>query len=242
MANRIYIGIIGTDYSFYAPCTEDVQVQAISQFTKIGDFVPTMDSLATMVNTASSGIGGLTSSRMIALKNALDVPIWQRTEPVRIATDLNFFIKTSGYNDVWVPTMTLQSMNILSKQGDQLVTPGLNLKSIGNPGEVLKNSASNMRNDLGNAFQAVIDAKENIPQASAFTSTSKLCSIFIPSVVYVPVAIVENIQITWSKHLSTKGYPLWSKVNVQFTSVLPAIFEDNFLNSDINSTAFAGLL
>jgi hypothetical protein len=242
MANRIYINIIGTDYSFFAPCTEDIQVQAISQFTKIGDFVPAMDTLATLVNTASSGINGLTSSRMVALKNALDVPIWQRTEPVRIATDLNFFIKTNGYNDVWVPTMTLQSMNILSKQGDQLVTPGLNLKSIGNPGEVLKNSTSNLTNDLRKAFQSSINTKDNVPQSSDFTSTSKLCSIFIPSIVYVPVAIVENIQITWSKHLSTAGYPIWSKVNVQFTGVLPAIFEDNFLNSDINSTAFAGLL
>jgi hypothetical protein len=234
MANKIYMNVLGTDISFSAVCTEDIQVQAQSQFTRIGDFVPSIDNLVTIANVTTNGIAGRTSSGMINLKNALDIPIWQKTEPVKIVMDMNFFIQTSGYYDVWLPTMTLQSMNILSKDLEGgIITPGFNLDSIGKASSII-NTGGSLKKDQLKYLIADMFPNDTAPQASDFTN-SKLCSVYIPSIVYLPIAIVENLQVTWSKQLSSKGYSIWSKVNVQFTGAISAIFEDNFLsvNPDI---------
>jgi len=240
MANRIYISILGTDITFVSTCTEDVQVQAQSHFTRIGDFIPSIAALATMLTQFSSTAGGGISSSLLNAKNSLDVPIWQKTEPVKVTTDLNFFIKTSGREDVWKPTMILQSMNILSRTKDnQVITPGFNIKTIGDASK--KESSvetgsfavsSSLTENLNKYAIASFNAKENIPQGSNFSSTSKFCSVYIPAIVYLPIAVVEVVQPTWSKQLSSEGYPIWSKVSVQFTGATPAVFEDNFLSID----------
>ena len=44
MANRVYIDIIGADITFSSICTEDINIQAASQFTRISDLVPDSNS------------------------------------------------------------------------------------------------------------------------------------------------------------------------------------------------------
>lgn len=234
MANRVYIDIIGTDIMFSAVCTEDINVQAVSQFSKISDLVPGMTELANMVSTAQSVLSNQISKGIANIQNALDIPIWLKTEPVKIPIDLNFYIKSSGYMDVWRPTMVLQSMCVLSKKqgSNSLITPGFNINSIGNAGKTV--TSSDIKAMKGKAESSDINSSalwnEEKDFPTTFPSTSKLCSLYIPGIVYVPIAIIESIQVTWSKQLSSKGYPIWSKVNCQFTGAYPAVFEDNFLS------------
>jgi hypothetical protein len=238
MANKVYVNIIGTDIILSAVCTEDIQVQAQSQFSSIGDMVPGINQLANLVVSGSSVTGGTISRGMADVKNALDVPTWQRTEPVKVAMDMNFFLKTSGYLDVWYPTMVLQSMNILSRKGEGqdalLITPGFNVGNIGKEAKI--QTASNNYNSLETNLQKftlndrIGASQEILPSTDTLKGTSKLCCLYIPSIVYLPVAYVENVAVTWSKQKTDQGYPIWSKVNVQFTGATPAVFEDNFLS------------
>ena len=93
-------------------------------------------------------------------------------------------------------------------------------------------------NDLNTALlnsklansREIFAAQGEIPTFKSLRTTSKLCSVYIPSIVYIPKAIVEVAQPTWSKQRTDQGYPIWSKVNVQFTGLVSAIAEENFLN------------
>ena len=214
MANRVYISILGPDITFSSVCTEDISVQAQSQFTRIGDFIPSIQSLASMLANSQDIVWGEVSNQMMNVVNALDVPIWQKTEPVKVTMDLNFFIKTSGYYDVWRPTMLLQSMGVLSKNNSthSLITPGINISNIGDLNTSDKNIISNKlgANSLqkslalaqGADMAEVLATKGEIPDASSFSTQSKLCSVYIPSIVYLPIAIIEVAQPTWSIQLS----------------------------------------
>jgi len=235
MANRVYISILDAkNITLSSVCTEDISVQAQSQFTRIGDFIPSIGALASMLNVGSSIISGDVGKDLLSLQNALDVPIWQKTEPVKVTMDLNFFIKTSGYYDVWRPTMILQSMNILSRNGNDLITPGLNIRTIPKNAKIEDRVAgeNTLLGTLTYAKNADLDeiaaADGEVLNDSDFSTTSKFCSLYIPSIVYLPKAVVEVAQPTWSKQLSDKKYPIWSKVNVQFTGLTPAVYEDNF--------------
>lgn len=237
MANRVYISILGTEITFSSVCTEDISVQAQSQFSRIGDFIPSIAALASVVTQGTNLTKDSVGVDVLNLQNAMDIPIWLKTEPVKVTLDLNFFIKTSGRYDVWYPTMLLQSMNILSRKkgsSNYLITPGLNIGTIPENTKI-ENSiqgANDLATTIANTAWADVDeifaTEGKIPQASNFSSQSKFCSVYIPGIVYLPRAIVEVAQPTWSKQLSDKGYPIWSKVNVQFTGLTPAVYEDNF--------------
>ena len=97
MANRVYISILNTDITFSSVCTEDISVQAQSQFSRIGDFIPSIAALSSMVATGGNMIKGSVSTDVVKLQNAMDIPIWQKTEPVKVTLDLNFFIKKAAY-------------------------------------------------------------------------------------------------------------------------------------------------
>lgn len=233
MANRIYIDIIGANITFSAICQEDINVQAISQFSKISDLVPGMNELVNLITTSGGVINGTVSKAMGWVQNALDVPIWNKTEPVKLALDLNFFVQTSGYGDVWRPTMLLQSMCVLSKKRNgQLATPGFNQRTIGKLNESVKES--DVKKLQENAAKADSMSRDLSLVEKSFPSdypvSSKLCSIYVPGIVYIPIALIESIQVTWSKQLTDKGYPIWSKVNCQFTGASASVFEDNFLS------------
>ena len=233
MANRIYIDIIGANITFSAICQEDINVQAISQFSRISDLVPGMNELVNLITTSGGVINNQVSRAMGWVKNALDVPIWNKTEPVKLALDLNFFVQTSGYGDVWRPTMLLQSMCVLSKKRNgTLATPGFSLSSIGKMKESVKDSdVKKLQEKAAKADSMSRDlslVEKSFP--SDYPVSSKLCSIYVPGIVYIPIALIESIQVTWSKQLTDKGYPIWSKVNCQFTGASASVFEDNFLS------------
>jgi hypothetical protein len=233
VANRVYIDIIGADITFSAICQEDINVQAISQFSRISDLIPGMNELVNLITTSGGAINNQVSSAMGWVKNALDVPIWNKTEPVKLALDLNFFVQTSGYGDVWRPTMLLQSMCVLSKKRNgTLATPGFSLRSIGKMRESVKES--DVKKLQENAAKADSMSRDLSLVEKSFPSdypvSSKLCSIYVPGIVYIPIALIESIQVLWSKQLTDKGYPIWSKVNCQFTGASASVFEDNFLS------------
>ena len=233
MANRIYIDIIGADITFSAICQEDINVTAISQFSRISDLVPGMNELVNMITTSGGVINNQISKAMGHVKNALDVPIWSKTEPVKLALDLNFFVQTSGYGDVWRPTMLLQSMCVLSKKRNgTLATPGFSFRTIGKLDEAVKESdVKKLQKNAAKADSMSRDlslVEKNFP--SDYPVLSKLCSIYVPGIVYIPIALLESIQVLWSKQLTDKGYPIWSKVTCQFTGASASVFEDNFLS------------
>jgi len=241
MANRLKIKMLGTRAGvgeFESVFTEDVQVQAISQFNSIGEFVPAMSTLVNLVTSAQATLGGSISKGMLNMQNAINVPLWQKTEPVKIVADMNFFIKTSAQEDVWDPTMFLQSLVILSKKDNNtLIVPGFNLTNLAKAGVEISEKAQKKANEF--AKTALADAQNGTESTTTtplsgedYTIRGKLFSVYIPGIVLIPVAMMENIAITWSKQLTAEGCPLWSKASVSIIGAAPAVYEDNFLSAE----------
>jgi hypothetical protein len=249
MANRVYLNVYGTSYTMEAPCTEDIVIDAKSSFSSFGELVPGAAGLVSMVNTITAGMNSNVGVGMLNLTNALDVPRWQKTEPVRVSLDMNFYIKTDPYEDVWRPTMLIMAMQVLSENrsegGDSVtsyITPGVSLATMG--------KVQSKGGFSDGAPKLDIDGMETppAPKPDEYPNNAKLCSLYIPGIVYIPLAYVESANPTWSKQLTIGGFPLWSKVNLQVTGLFPAVFETNFLSVNPNgyfkgsNTAFEGAI
>lgn len=232
MANKVLIQILASSpIILEAPCTEDIVVDAKSQYSSFGELVPSMETLTNFVSTAYSSIGGTVQRGVMTLKNALDVPRWIKTDPARLALDMNFYIKTNPYTDVWLPTMLLLSMQILSRNNaNEFITPGMSINAMNafqDPNSSERTQSKEKSPNLNEKASATDDIKNLF---KSLPTKAKLCSVYIPGIIYLPLAYVEVAQPTWSKQITEKGYPLWSKVQLQLTGLYPAVAEDNFFS------------
>jgi hypothetical protein len=55
---------------------------------------------------------------------------------------------------------------------------------------------------------------------------SKLVHLMIPGIIDIPLAVITSANVTYSKHNTDLGYPLWATADVNFIGILPAMAED----------------
>jgi len=187
MANRIYINILGSDIKISAPCSEDIPITVASQMSSFGELVPEMATITGLVSTGFSMFEGKIQGGMVNLQNALDIPRWQKTDPVKIPVDINLFIKTDPLEDVWHPAMALLAMHILSKDGDRYITPGLNLASMSKIQSSGTEATNTVSTGPGAGSNPYVDPKDATPENVKFPAAAKLCAVYIPGIVYLPL-------------------------------------------------------
>lgn len=193
---------------------DDATVEYKTEFSSYSELLPQISDLLNLGTTIMASTGGSVSGGWLGITNLFDMPRWKKTEPVRIQLKLGFYTKTEAYEDVWRPTKQIINQTILTRDGNQYNVPGLSLTT-------MKDFSTS------NAFSS--------GQKQQFSKKSKLISLEIPGIIYLPIAIVESAVPTYSKNNSLYGYPIWATLDMTAISCFPATSE--FLDAVESSKA-----
>jgi hypothetical protein len=181
------------------PLTDDVNIEATSEFASMTENIPLINELTNLMTTVSS-LSGSVSEGTLNLQNLSNVQRWQRTNPIKLNLNLLLYTQYSTKEDVYDPMMELISLTILTKdpnQPNRYRVPGLNLKTLNK-------------------------SKKSGQKKTSVEGESKLISIRIPGIIYLPIALVTKAIPTISKEETDSGYPLWATINVEITGLYPA--------------------
>lgn len=204
MANKIYISFFnpykGKMDEGVFPLTEDPLLELQSNFQSMEDMIPS--GIMSMVNLMKN-VNRISGGASKSFETLLALPLWQKTEPLTIVANLVFYTKDRGaFEDVWLPTMGLASQSILIDKGDgKFSVPGISLKTYAS----MRKSGKNPKNH------------EKVNQEG-----TNLISLEIPGIVYLENAVLMHAKPTFSKQLTTGGYPLWGTLNIMIRSIYPA--------------------
>lgn len=214
-----------------APLTEDLNLNIETSYKTPGSLIPPSIGKIVELMGLMKTAGGATS-RNPNILDVLDVPIWEKTEPLKFDVKLQFFLDTNSYNDVIRPTVGLASLCMLSPrnftQSEQsaFLLPGINFSNL--TGVLEKLSVTN-RGEKREDFQI----NHNDP------SMAKVISIEIPGVIYLPVALVEKAVPTFSKEITESGFPLWAEIQLTIMSLRSA--NTDMFVPGINTKMAAGI-
>jgi len=249
MANRIYIQIKGNKEIIDVPLLTDVTLEIGSQFSSLGELAP---ALGTFIDIAKllDVSGGRMSKLHSDFYNAMDLPLWKRTEPMKFQTTLAFYTQDDPKKDVWDKMTYLMSLSILTKNSDQSYSfPGLSIHSFSKlltKQDTSVSSNASIQEMIGgiqtSSVKDVADFEKQL-----YESNSKFISIAIPGVVYLDTAMILTCTPTFSKQKTTSGYPLWGNLEIQVSGLYPAstqIFKDTetfTTQQKINTTVPTGL-
>lgn len=214
MANRIYIKLYNriTDEANYiidSPLQEDVTLDIQTSYTDVGEIIPSF--LSTAINLMKTGTQ-LSSKASKGLTDIMSQPIWDKAEPLKISTNLIFYTQTDPKKDVLEKALSLCALNVLSST----ITGTYNVPGI---------AFSDMKKIREEALY-----KTNKDYSSLFSAYSKstVCSILIPGIIFLPVAICIASKPIFSKEVVLKNgfpYPLWCKVDIELRSITPATLD-----------------
>jgi len=194
------------------PLTDDVNLEIVSEFASMTENIPLIGQL-TNIMTTMAGLGGSISEGTLNFQNLSNVQRWQRTNPIKLNLNLLLYTEENAKADVYDKMMELISLTILTQDPDnpkRYRVPGLNLSS-------LKQST-----------------KKGQKKEAVALGQSKLISVRIPGIIYLPVALMTKAVPTVSKEETDSGYPLWATLNVEITGLYPAT--DDLLKKE--STSF----
>lgn len=204
------------------PLLDDIVINAESEIAGFGELVPNVAEIIGFLTSGEQIISGsnVISKTAINLQNKLDVPRWKGTKPLEIQVKLGFY--TDIYDDDnisggitkfghWIHKLNrIIAMSILTFDKSGAITvPG--------------GSISDMKKTQ-EAIQSNDKAAAELPKSPSLTSTSKLVTVTIPGIIYLNLAAVKQVSITYSKHITENGYPLWATADVSFMSLMPASF------------------
>lgn len=207
------------------PLVEDVQIALENTYESMGSLCGGISESVGQFNTATTLISGNLTSGGATLENIMNYPMWRNTAPVKLSAKLLFYIgqnetKTGGKYDV-IDHMNMfierATLTRLDKGGFSV--PGLSVGSI---------------------------IQESINEEGGGTRTqqikSKLLDIHIPGIVKLDNAYIVSISPIYSRQKDIDGYPIWGSLEIQFSGLVPAIYEDNFKDVETySSTSIQGL-
>ena len=209
-----------------APIQEDFVIEAPTTFGSFADFCPTIDSLVNLGN-AYTGTGGTVTEGGLKLRSVLDSPRWQKTEPIKINTEMLFYTRSNAEEDVIGKVNTLLSLHILrvNPETKKIMIPGVNAKNVV---EMNKEMSKKVGKGKGKGTSSNTDTSSNVTgalESGNLNSYNSIFSVTIPGVVYIEHAMLYSVEPTYSKHVTKKGFPIWASVRVQLQGLLPAFID-----------------
>lgn len=189
------------------PMAEEISPKIETSFKTPREYFPSIftqiDDLFKLFSTGSGSRpdGG-------TLTDFLDVPLWDKTQPLTLDLKFQLFTETDPYNDVVRPAMGLTSLNMLSPfpgSQDRFAVPGVSFASI------------------KDAFKT--ENGKTVPGDSTkakFKKESKLISLEIPGILYLNYAFIEKADPVFSNDITASGFPLWCDLTLTVKSLRPA--------------------
>jgi len=210
MANKLLLKIYNPKEDLLVfPLTKDPLIETETKFSSIAEVIPAVADLFNTYTLLSAGTSGGVSEDTLKTKNLFDIKRWTGTEPLRFTCDLILHTQTNAFKDVYSPAKLLMNQVILSKDDNgRFIVPGISLASMS-------------------------DFQEG-QSIGGLSKKAKVISAWIPGILYIPLGMIEKVQVTFSKEVTDSGYPLWANINVTIESILPAnsdFFDDVIINS-----------
>lgn len=227
MANVIYIQIVETSKGqkektltlsksknnvMVFPLMEDLQMEVRSDIGSFSEMFPTISGFLEKATSYLAGATGKMSEGILDLNNLFYVPRWTGTKPIRFTVKLPFYTISDAQIDVYEPMKKLMALSIISydEKTKQFSVPGI----------------------FAGALKQT-SYKANTQQKD-FLQSAKLVSIKIPGIIYMPLALIESAQPTFSKHLTENGFPLWGILDTTIMGLYPAT--DTMFNAGLEQT------
>lgn len=238
MANRIYIKMYNpiskkNNDIIESPLQEDIQWDISTTYMDVGELFPSgLDTILSLYQLGSQITGKTDKS----INNLIGQPIWQKTDPLKISTSLVFYTKTNPLTDVMNPTLGLCSLNVMDDtKNNSYRVPGLNFGD--NKFMRMSNSAESVTSDT------------DYSQLFTSATRSTVCSVLIPGVIFLPVALIMTGKPTFSKEvcampglLDFRKFPLWAKIEIEVRSITPATLSMITSQVGLRDQAFAELV
>jgi len=198
MANKLLIKTYNPKEDLLVfPLTKDPMLETETKFSNIAEVVPAIADAFNVYTLLSAGASGGVSEDTMKTKNLFDIKRWTGTDPLRFACDLILHTKTNAYKDVYSPAKLLMEQVILSKDNTgRFIVPGISLASMED-------------------FQSG-------DSIGGISKKAKVISAWVPGMFYIPLGMIEKVQVTFSKEVTDRGYPLWATLNVNIESIMPA--------------------
>jgi len=223
------------------PLQEDFSYTLQSEFDEASEIIGQVFGSFSTAFTKVQGINKLfqgASGQTNGLQDLFDLfklKVWTATNPIEFSLNLSFHTKTNAWADVWLPTVSLASLGIISanynKAGEvtNFRTPGASMPNLAELRAGKKKSNNTQaKTDEANAKKAQAKKPANALKNNANAKhPSKYLSITIPGILDLNDAFVEGGQVTWSKERTESGAPLWSTIQFTVKSTMPAT--DNML-------------
>jgi hypothetical protein len=174
------------------PLLDDVLIEVQSQFSSFGEMVPQVQSVLQLATSVQSNITGQVAGSLLHLLNKFDIATWKKTDPLRFQTTLTFYAGQNGAYEDVFRPMTDITNYV-------------------------------MLTKTGNSYRTPgVNLKTIAKSGVSASAGARLVSVFIPGMVYVPQAFIRSARPTFSKYITTAGFPVWGKIDVQFESLIPA--------------------
>lgn len=224
--NRIILTLNNQELTqIEAPIQEDFPIETTTDFTSFSDLCGTISNLVDLANTVQT-TGGTVSQSGLMLRSIIDSYRWSKTNPIKINLDMFFYTKTDPKIDVVQKVNTLLALHLLRHAPDgRVLVPGINAAMIAKIEKQIKSIES--EKDQAKKEQLANDTYKQVELTS-----STFFSVTIPGIVYIDNAFMFAVKPTYSKQVTTKGYPLWASVNVDICGIAPAFVENFKRGSD----------
>lgn len=237
--NRLFVEVLKSNIepeSFLLQ--EGFTIDAKSEFSSFGELLP--GGITNLVNLAISysSTGNTVGSGTVYMSNVMDLKRWTKTNPASINCTLKFYTKEDVVTDVWLPMNFFLSLGILSrieetsksgKKSGSFVTPAPSLGSCGQISRALKGDLDKKVTSSNKlALKDLLQNKSEAGFGLKFSEIkSKILSVLIPGVIYLPYCFVEEATPTYSNQVviadNGKEYPLWGEIQLRLSGIYSAI-------------------
>lgn len=225
---------------------QDVQFELVTSTQNFRDFFP---SLVTKILDFVKMAGQASGLGDYYLESSMALPMWEKTEPLRLNLELLFYTKKNPLTDVIIPIFDLCSLALPLRVGARYQLPFINVitavKSMKEllqmevkdtkdmaeekPNLLMGDGNRNFVDEFGLAFltgggEIEYNRKSELAQRAKSKSLQQVrnVSLKIPGVIDLPIAFVTKATPIFSKELTKKDYPLWGQLNLEIRSIEPA--------------------
>jgi len=152
----------------------------------------------------------------------LGYQLWQSTDPLSFSATIGFYMDTNAKKDVYIPSIELMKLPLPSEIQDSA------LGGLKAPGPTLFSLLEDFKgSDNDGMLARVLSSKDRLGR-------KKTLSLQIGQIIYLSNIIVKKAEPTFSIETDSNGYPIWSKIRLDISSVNMATTDmlDNRLKSE----------
>jgi len=208
------------------PISDDISIQTESKFSSLGELAGSIQNMAGLL-ALYQGSSGKLSTGMAQLRNVLNLQRYESTEPLRLTTEIILFVKENAKADVTDKINLLLRLHLpyYDKTINKVLIPGVTGYNINETTKV-NGKGSDKAKLSAQKTQKNQKVNTNIQDPASLSSVNTVFSFGIPGIFFAPYGFLSSIEVTYSKHTTVKGYPIWARAQIQLSSIGACLFNN----------------